>query len=214
VGIGYYIFMERQILNDLSAWCLSPYKKPLVLKGARQVGKTWALLEFGRLNYENKGHKFHYIDFSSSRYFSSIFEETSQPSEIIKLLQFRLKININIQEDLLIFDEIQECPQAISSFKYFEQNMNELDLIGAGSHLGLLKNQEPFPVGKVDFLYMFPMTYQEFLKAVDPDASRILEDWEMNKTLPGIVHDRLLEQWTLYLFTGGLPEAVRTWIDE
>lgn len=206
--------MERQILDDLFSWCQSSNKKPLVLKGARQVGKTWALLEFGKLYYENKGFICHYIDFRSSKDLYSIFEETNQPSEIIKLLQFRLRINIDIQKDLLIFDEIQECPHAISSLKYFEQSMNELDLITAGSHLGLLKNQESFPVGKVDFLYMFPMNYQEFLKAVDPDVFIIFEEWEMNHTLPRIVHDRLIELWTVYLFTGGLPEVVKTWISE
>ena len=206
--------MERQILNDLISWSQSPSKKPLVLKGARQVGKTWALLEFGKLYYEKKGYTCHYIDFRNSKDLFSIFEETNNPFEIINLLQFRLKTNIDIQKDLLIFDEIQECPQAISSFKYFDQSMNELDLIAAGSHLGLLKNQESFPVGKVDFLYMFPMTYKEFIKSVDHHAFIILEEWKMNHSLPAIVHNRLIELWTIYLFTGGLPEVVTTWIEE
>ena len=206
--------MERQILDDIISWSQSSSKKPLVLKGARQVGKTWVLLEFGKLHYEKKGYRCHYIDFRSSKELFSIFEETSNPPEIIKLLQFRLQINIDVQNDLLIFDEIQECPHAISSLKYFEQFMNELDLIAAGSHLGLLKNQESFPVGKVDFLYMFPLTYQEFIKAVDPDAYRILKEWDINTALPNIVHGRLIELWTMYLFTGGLPEVVKTWIEE
>jgi predicted AAA+ superfamily ATPase len=206
--------MERQILNDLISWSQSPSKKPLVLKGARQVGKTWALLEFGKLYYEKKGYTCHYIDFRNSKDLFSIFEETNNPFEIINLLQFRLKTNIDIQKDLLIFDEIQECPQAISSFKYFDQSMKELDLIAAGSHLGLLKNQESFPVGKVDFLYMFPMTYKEFIKSVAHHAFIILEEWKMNHSLPAIVHNRLIELWTIYLFTGGLPEVVTTWIEE
>ena len=210
----YYLCMKRDILYDLFSWSTSPHKKPLVLKGARQVGKTWALLEFGKRHYEEKGYLCHYIDFRSAKELFSIFEETSNPAEIVKLLQFRLKIEINVQHDLLIFDEIQECPQAIISFKYFAQNMRELDIIAAGSHLGLMKNQESFPVGKVDFLYMFPLTFQEFLQAVDSDAFGILEEWEVNSALPGVVHDRLIDLWTVYLFTGGLPEVVQTWVDE
>ena len=110
--------------------------------------------------------------------------------------------------DLLVLDEIQECPHAITSLKYFEQDLNKLDLIVAGSHLGLLKHEESFPVGKVDFLHMFPMNFKEFVAVLDPDAFAFLSSYGCNKVLPAIVHERLLWLLTCYLFIGGLPEAV------
>ncbi len=207
--------MKRFISDSLQAWNISKRRKPLVLKGARQVGKTFSLIEFGKENFEKNGHAYHYIDFKKHKDLYSAFEENINPNEIIRLLQFKFKRKIDTKNDLLIFDEIQECPFAITSFKYFEQEMKELSLIGAGSHLGLIKNEESFPVGKVNFLYMFPMTFEEFIMACDHGAYLEFEKFFKNihKPLPTIIHNRLMELLRYYFFTGGLPEVVQNFID-
>ncbi len=180
----------------------------MVLKGARQVGKTWALHEFGKSQYERQGHRCHYIDLRESRDFHSIFAETYDPLKIIELLEFRLRRKFDVANDLLVLDEIQECQHAIASLKYFKQDLNELDLIVAGSHIGLLKNEESFPVGKVDFLHMFPMSFEEFVLAMDPDVCAFLSSYKCDEKFPSVVHERLLRLLNCYLFIGGLPEAV------
>ena len=207
--------MKRTILNDLYEWKLSgTSKKPLILKGARQVGKTWALQGFGREYYTDNGYNCHYIDFRKEKRLYSIFQETLDPIEIIKLLEFRLQIKIDIHNDIVIFDEIQECPDAITSFKYFEQDLSELDIIGAGSHMGLLKNMESFPVGKVNFLYMFPLTFAEFVLAADCNAFDYLDSFNLESPFPSVVHERLLELFSIYSVIGGLPESVSAFLDK
>lgn len=207
--------MKRTILNNLYEWKMGgASKKPLILKGARQVGKTWALLEFGKEYYTEKGYNCHYIDFRKAKKLYSIFQETLDPIEIIKLLEFRLQINIDTQNDIVIFDEIQECPQAITSFKYFEQDLKELDIIGAGSHMGLLKNMESFPVGKVNFLYMFPLTFAEFVLEADSNAFDYLDSFNLELPFPSVVHERLLELFSIYSVIGGLPESVSAFLDK
>ena len=172
------------------------------------MGKTWALHEFGKSQYEREGHRYHYIDLRESQDIHSIFAETFDPFKIIELLEFRLRRKFDIANDLLVFDEIQECQHAITSLKYFEQDLCELDLIVAGSHIGLLKNGESFPVGKVDFLHMFPMNFEEFVLSMDPDAFVFLSSYNCKEKFSTIVHERLLRLLTCYLFIGGLPEAV------
>ena len=202
--------MKRSIQKELSAWKRADRRKPLVLKGARQVGKTWALHEFGKSQYEANGSNYHYVDLRESQDLHSIFSETFDPRKIIELLEFRLRLKFDTANDLLVLDEIQECPHAITSLKYFEQDLHELDLIVAGSHLGLLKHEESFPVGKVDFLHMFPMNFEEFVLSMDPDAFTFLSSYNCTEKLPSIIHERLLRLLTCYLFIGGLPEAVAT----
>ncbi|MBT3273043.1 MAG: ATP-binding protein [Spirochaetales bacterium] len=207
--------MTRIIIADLIEWKQNIVrKKPLVLKGARQVGKTWVLREFGKNYYEKEGHSTHYVDFRESKRFHSIFQETSNPGEIIKLLEFQLRRHIDTANDLLIFDEIQECPEAITSFKYFEQNLKELDIIAAGSHMGLMKNEEAFPVGKVNFLYMFPMNFGEFVLEIDPNAYHYLDNFDFETPLQSVVHERLLELFTVYSLTGGLPEVINAFLEK
>lgn len=202
--------MKRSISKELATWKHAKKRKPLVLKGARQVGKTWILHEFGQSQYRDKGYSYHYIDLKEMRDFHSIFTETYDPNKIITLLEFQLRQKIDPANDLLVLDEIQECPQAITALKYFQQDMKQLNLIVAGSHLGLIKNEESFPVGKVDFLHMFPMNYEEFVSVIDPEAFDYLSSYNCDKKLPKIVHERLLELLTSYFFVGGLPEAVET----
>ena len=200
--------MKRDITKGLLQWKNSPIKKPLIVKGARQVGKTYSINEFGKQYYESNGAKSHCIDFRESPDIYTIFEDYLDPVQIIKYLQFKLKISIDIENDLLIFDEIQECPKAVTALKYFAQNMPQLDLIAAGSHLGLLHSEASFPVGKVSFLYMHPLHFNEFLLAIDHDAYTELLNYNLDKPLPQIVHERILEIFSYYLFCGGLPEVV------
>ncbi|MHC4873121.1 MAG: AAA family ATPase, partial [Planctomycetota bacterium] len=129
--------MKRSIYHKLEDWKNTKERKPLVLKGARQVGKTWALHAFGKSQYMGQGYNYHYIDLKESRDFHSIFMETFDPAKIVKLLEFRLRKKLDTSNDLLVLDEIQECPNAITALKYFQQDLKELDLIVAGSHLGL-----------------------------------------------------------------------------
>lgn len=143
--------------------------------------------------YEAEGCHCHYIDFRESKNIYSIFRETSDPGELIKLLQFQLRKTIDAAHGLIIFDEIQECPEAITSFKYFQQNLHELDIIAAGSHMGLMKNEEAFPVGKVNFLYMFPMCFGEFVLEIDSYAYNYLNNFDFKTPFPSIVHEKLLE---------------------
>ena len=202
--------MERTVTEELKKWKSAPGRKPLVLKGARQVGKTYALEEFGRMHFR----KYHYMDLRGNKKIHSIFKETYDPFEIIRQLEFVQKIQININEDLLIFDEIQDCKGAITSLKYFQKEMNGLALVAAGSHLGLIKNEESFPVGKVNFLYMFPMNFEEFLLAVDKQAYGEYMSYSIEDpgVLPEVIHKRLLELMRYYFITGGLPEVVDDFI--
>jgi len=205
--------MKRQINDQLLDWKDSHDKKPLVLKGARQVGKTHSLLEFGKKQYEKNKHKCHYIDLRKSKSLYSIFEENLGPENIIKQLQFGIKEKIDVKHDLLILDEIQECPHAITSLKYFEQDMKSLDVIAAGSHLGLIKDEVSFPVGKVNYLHMFPLNFDEYLMAVNPDLFTELDKYDLAGPIPKIIHNLILEVLVNYLFTGGLPEVVSTYLN-
>ena len=198
--------MKRTITNDLIKWKSSSGRKPLVLKGARQVGKTYILEEFGQEHFK----KYHYIDLRENKKIGNIFKDTYNPREIIRQLEFVLRIQININSDLLIFDEIQDCKGAITSLKYFQKDMSSLALIAAGSHLGMTKNEESFPVGKVNFLYMFPMNFEEFLLASDELSYKQYKNFSIENPfiLPGVIHNRLLELMRYYFITGGLPEVV------
>ena len=200
--------MERFISKSLEEWKQNTDRKPLILRGARQIGKTWSLKEFGKTQYEEKGFACHYIDFLKSNRLHTIFQESSDPKEIITLLEFYLKTSINPAQDLLIFDEIQECPEAVTALKYFSQDLRKLDLIAAGSHIGLMHNSQALPVGKVNFLSMYPLSFGEFVHTLDPNAYEYLEYSSCLSPFPTIVHERLLELFQLYSIIGGLPEAV------
>ena len=205
--------MKRSISSELAVWKQQQKKKPLILKGARQVGKTWVLKEFGLTHYEQEGYRFHYVDFQASSRIHSIFQESQQPKEIITLLQFHLNTQIDIAHDLLIFDEIQECPEAISSLKYFQQDLPSLDVIAAGSHVGLVSSKESFPVGKINVLHMYPLNFGEFVQAIDEPAYEYLASHPFTSPIPTIVHERLLKLFQLYSVVGGLPEAVGAFKD-
>ena len=155
------VFLKRKAIQNLIKWKSDEERKPMVLKGARQVGKTWLMKEFGQTYYEN----YVYFNFDEEDDLKSIFETNKNPHRIIELLSMIAGEKIIPGETLIIFDEIQECPNALNSLKYFEEEANQYHIISAGSLLGIRLSHTSFPVGKVDFLDMYPMTYTEFLKA-------------------------------------------------
>jgi len=207
----YLLIMRRLIRSNLQDWYSSPHRKPLVLKGARQVGKTFAVNEFGRTVVEGQnGGRYHYFDLKKERDLHSIFQETQDIKKILEFIELKKQTKITAGRDLIFLDEIQDCSQAISSLKYFEQDLAELHVIAAGSHLGLVKNEESFPVGKVNFLSMFPMTFYEFLVALKEPLCPYLDGFDPKspQPLPAFIHQQLLQYLFYYFAVGGLPEAV------
>lgn len=208
--------MQRRVFEKLAEWYHSADRKPLVLRGARQVGKTFAVTHFGRGIVTKKGGNYHYIDLKKEENLHSIFQDTNDPQKIIELIEVRKNIKIDVRKDLLFLDEIQECKGAISTLKYFEQEMKCFALIVAGSHLGLVNNEESFPVGKVNFMSMFPMTFEEFTIALEPNLLSYIKDFDPKtcQQIPTTIHERLLEVLVLYFAVGGLPEVVSRFIKE
>lgn len=202
--------MYRKALKQLADWKNSSRRKPLVLKGARQVGKTWLMKEFGKQNYE----KTFYFSFDKETELSSIFETNKDPNRIISLLSTIRNDKIECKKHLVIFDEIQECPAALNALKYFNEEANDYHIIAAGSLLGtFLAEPMSYPVGKVNLLDIYPMDFEEFLGATEPALLKYIEETSPQDIIQ-IQHDKLLEQYNNYLIIGGLPECVKNWIDE
>lgn len=199
--------MKRHITNKLVTWKNSKHRKPLIIQGLRQIGKTFELRRFG------SGHfpKYHYLNFEQSPKLASIFQTNLVPKRILLDLAFVTGETINPNQDLLIFDEIQACPKALTSLKYFNEEMPELALCAAGSLLGVHLAPVSFPVGKVNFLKMHPMSFAEFLMAIDDQKSvDMLNQAATTKYISEIAHQHIWEQMKLYFIVGGLPEAVKT----
>ena len=203
--------MERYILNDLIKWKNSKYRKPLILKGARQVGKTYILKQFGKNNYEGVA----YFNFDHDEDLYNLFTNTKNPKRILEQLSFIYGKAILPEKTLIIFDEIQECPDALNSLKYFQEEANEYHIVCAGSLLGIRLSHTSFPVGKVDFLNMYPMTFTEFLLA---DNCKNLVDYMETITqienIPDIFFNQLEEKVKAYFIIGGMPEVVQVWVNE
>lgn len=201
--------MERKILKELNKWKEKPDRKPLILKGARQVGKTFVLEEFGKKSFQN----YHYCNFERREDLREIFDINLEPKQIITSLSFKLGTQIKIEKDLIIFDEIQSCPKALTSLKYFCEEMPELNLCSAGSLLGLELGSSTFPVGKVEYLNLFPMDFEEFLLGInDKLGYEFLQGFDLDhieELLPAI-HEYLWSQFKLYLISGGLPEVINS----
>ena len=203
--------MQRFILKKLIEWKESKYRKPLILKGARQVGKTYILKQFGKENYEGVA----YFNFDHDEDLYNLFENTKNPKRILEQLAFIYGKAIIPGKTLIIFDEIQECPNALNSLKYFYEEANEYHIACAGSLLGIRLSHTSFPVGKVDFLNMYPMTFSEFLIA---DNAQNLVDYmnslEKIEKIPDIFFNQLEEKLKAYFIIGGMPEAVSAWVNE
>ena len=203
--------MRREIARRLEDWHIAEDRKPLIIKGVRQCGKTYSMLEFGRGYFP----KFHLINFEQSESAKTIFEGDLDPQRIITEISFLLNTSIDIQNDLVIFDELQACPKAITSLKYFSEQMPELALCCAGSLLGLALTPSSFPVGKTDFISLFPLSFKEFLWAAGTkQQTTFLEKLSLGDSIPEVVHNKLWEHFKHYCITGGLPEVVKTFIEK
>ncbi len=202
------IVMKRYIHDRLNAWKDKADRKPLLLKGARQVGKTYSLKAFGKEAFP----AYHYVNFEEHRGTHTIFEEDFNPRRILNELSFYLHAPIDEKRDLLIFDEIQECPGAITSLKYFQEQEPDLAICAAGSLLGIHLGEGSFPVGKVEFLHMHPLSFEEFLWGVGEDQlHELLRNVNVDTSISKIAHDQLWDQLKRYLVVGGLPEVVDTY---
>lgn len=199
--------MKRQMMHRLLEWKEEKSRKPLLLKGVRQVGKTHLLKEFGRLHFP----QYHYFNFEKEKGLAKIFELDLNPKRILNELSFHLNRPILIGKDLVIFDEIQELPQALTSLKYFQEDCPELHLCGAGSLLGLHLTPTSFPVGKVTFEILRPLSFEEFLISTDDKALPLIQKLPLKEKIPEIVHEHLWQQLKHYFVVGGLPEAVETY---
>ena len=204
--------MERFILSELIKWKESKYRKPLILKGVRQVGKTWILKEFGRRYYEDVA----YFNFDENQEYRQFFEMTKDVSRILQNLIFASGQKITPEKTLIIFDEVQDCPAVINSLKYFCENAPEYHVACAGSLLGIaLAKPSSFPVGKVDFMQIRPMTFSEFLLANGDDKLvDYLNSVEVLAPIPDAFFNPLYEKLKMYFVTGGMPEAVKMWTQE
>lgn len=204
--------MERFILTKLLNWKHSKYRKPLILKGVRQVGKTWILKEFGRRYYENTA----YFNFDENEDYKEFFETTKDPERILQNLMLASGQKISAEKTLIIFDEIQDCPKVINSMKYFCENAPQYHVACAGSLLGIaLARPSSFPVGKVDFMQINPMTFTEFLVANgDENLANYLENFDSLYTIPSAFFHPLSEKLKMYYVTGGMPEPVLMWTQE
>ena len=201
--------MKRNALESLIRWKSSEDRKPMVLKGARQVGKTWLMKEFGQNCYQHTV----YFNFDEEDELKSIFEVNKNPRRITELLSLIAGEKILPGETLIIFDEIQECPAALNALKYFKEKANEYHVIAAGSLLGtLLAQPKSYPVGMVNLLDVTPLTFDEFLEATDPALFAYYTTIQKEQPIEDIFHLRLLEAYNNYLIIGGMPECVASWL--
>ena len=201
--------MKRNAIQELVAWKSSEDRKPMVLKGARQVGKTWLMKEFGQNYYDS----YVYFNFDEEDELKSIFEANKNPQRIIELLSLITGEKILPEKTLIIFDEIQECPEALNTLKYFKEKANEYHVIAAGSLLGtLLAQPKSYPVGMVNLLDIYPLTFDEFLEATDESLYAYYSSIQKEQSIEEIFHNRLLEAYNYYLIIGGMPECVSSWI--
>ncbi len=202
--------MQRFIMQKLIDWKNNKDRKPLILRGARQVGKTYILKEFGKNNYDDVA----YFNFDFDEGLKELFKHSKDPKRIIEQLSLANGKKIKQNSTLIIFDEIQECSEALNSLKYFCEETPEYHIACAGSLLGIRLSKTSFPVGKVDFLNLYPMTFSEFLIA---DKCDNLVEF-MKKTvdiveIPKIFEHQLIEKLKIYYIIGGMPEVVNSWIN-
>ena len=205
--------MQRKIMVFLKNWKDNPHRKPLILQGARQVGKTYSLLEFGRTCYENVA----YFNFESTPKLASVFEENISPNYLIPILSHLAGQTIVKEKTLIIFDEVQKCERALTSLKYFCEEAPQYHIAVAGSLLGVAVNRAEysFPVGKVDIKTMYPMDMEEFMLALGKEdlVRRIKECFDTNSPMPEILHQEAMNLYRQYLVVGGMPECVMKFAD-
>ena len=200
--------MYRKIMKFLEEWKESPHRKPLILQGARQVGKTYSVLEFGRTHYENVA----YFNFESAPKLNKTFEENISPDYLIPVLSHISGQTIVTEKTLIVFDEVQLCERALTSLKYFCEEAPGYHVIVAGSLLGVAVNRDKFsfPVGKVDMKTLYPMDVEEFMLALGEDTlvAKIRECFANDTPVPSALHEAALKLYRAYLVVGGMPECV------
>lgn len=201
--------MERTLITKLVEWKEKANRKPLILKGVRQCGKTYLLKEFGKRHYESCA----YFNFEENDALKTVFEKDYDTSRIVFELGLYFGKTIKPGKTLLILDEIQECGRAITAMKYFCENAPEYHIVCAGSLLGIaLQKQLSFPVGKVDFLTLYPMSFSEFLRAAGPETlADYVENFKKGDNLPEVIGEKLATFLRQYYITGGMPEVVEVW---
>ncbi len=203
------VCLKRNTIQALINWKSNDERKPMVLKGARQVGKTWLMKEFGKNYYDS----YVYFNFDEEDDLKSIFQTNKNPQRIIELLSMIAGVKILPGETLIIFDEIQECPEALNALKYFKEKANEYHVIAAGSLLGtLLAQPKSYPVGMVNLLDVYPLGFDEFLDATDPALYTYYESIRKEEQIEELFHNRLFEAYNNYLIIGGMPECVDSWV--
>ena len=200
--------MERETIGQLYEWKARPNRKPLIIRGARQVGKTWLMLEFAKKAYE----KWVYVNFEDEEMLKHVFELDFDVPRILNALSLRFHTEID-EQTLLIFDEIQAAPRGITSLKYFCEKAPEYHVITAGSLLGIsMHGGDSFPVGKVDFLSLMPMSFPEFLRAAGQERlAKLLAECKWDSIV--YVKDRIIQLLRTYYYVGGMPEAVKAYCD-
>ena len=203
--------IRRAIIEQFKAWKNTPERKPILLKGARQIGKTWAMETFGREAFD------YYVKFDFDRQpeLKSVFQISKNPERIIKELALYTEVPIIAGQTLIIFDEIQECEEALNSLKYFYEDAPQYHIIAAGSLLGVAVKRRSMtvPVGKVNMIRMYPVTFREFLRAADERTFQYIEDLHTAERLPEIILNKLKTEYRRYLICGGMPEAVISLLD-
>ena len=205
--------MYRKIISLLEAWKKSPHRKPLILQGARQVGKTYSLLEFGRSCYENVA----YFNFETNPKLNKTFEENISPDYLIPILSHIAGQTIVKEKTLIVFDEVQLCERALTSLKYFCEDAPDYHIVVAGSLPGVAVNRAKFsfPVGKVDIKTLYPMDMEEFMIACGESAlaEQIRKCFANNEPLPSALHDAAMQLYRQYLVVGGMPECVMQFVE-
>ena len=201
--------MYRNVYKQLLEWKASPRRKPLVLKGARQVGKTWLMKELAIREYADSI----YVSFDRDADAVKIFNGTKDPKLIIERLSLIYNKAILPDKTLIILDEIQECPNALGSLKYFYEELNEYHVITAGSLLGTyLANPASYPVGKVNLLNVYPLSFDEYLAAADSGMFQYCYSVKSGRDYESAFHEKMMEHYKKYLVIGGMPECVQSWV--
>ena len=205
--------MYRRILGFLESWKGNAHRKPLILQGARQVGKTYSILEFGRTHYENVA----YFNFETNPKLNKTFEENISPDYLIPILSHIAGQTIVREKTLIVFDEVQLCERALTALKYFCEDAPDYHIVVAGSLLGVAVNRArfSFPVGKVDMKTLYPMDMEEFMLAMGEEAlaEQIKRCFETDTPMPAALHDAAMRIYRQYLVVGGMPECVKQFVE-
>jgi predicted AAA+ superfamily ATPase len=204
--------MRRNAFLALEHWKNDKYRQPLIILGARQVGKTWLMQEFGRKSFKNTA----YLSFDNNQKLKAAFEETIMPEDLLPVLQAESGERID-ESTLIIFDEIQEVPRALTSLKYFYENLPEYHIIAAGSTLGVTLHSgdigTQFPVGKVEFMNLHPFSFIEFLEAIGEENLAELINYD-NISSAQIFHEKYMTLLKQYFLVGGMPQVVQSYVDD